>query len=54
MPSGFTVHQDETVHIDDGSVIRRDGVLARADGKLVLADGTITSPPASPPDAPRA
>jgi hypothetical protein len=52
LPSAFTVGDDETVHLDDGSVVRRDGVLARADGKLVLADGTITSPPASPPDAP--
>jgi hypothetical protein len=52
LPSGFTVATDETVHLADGSVIRRDGVLARADGKFVLADGTIAAALPAPPLAP--
>jgi hypothetical protein len=57
LPSGFTVAPDETVHVSDGSVVRRDGVLARADGKFVLTDGTITAtlpPPPGPPTEIRA
>jgi hypothetical protein len=52
LPSRFTVAPDETVRIDDGSLVRRDGVLARADGKFVLTDGTIAAgldPPPGPP-----
>ena len=54
LPTGFTVKQDETVQMVDGSVIRPDGVLARADGKLVLNDSTVTLPPSMPPGAPTA
>jgi len=52
LPSAFTVAADETVHVGDGSIVRRDGVLARADGKLVLTTGVTTLPPVSPPGAP--